>query len=97
MYVCEGPRYLNRYSDELRVGWPRFDARKGKTFLFSPQRPHWFWSPPSLLSNGYRGLFPLEIKWPRREADRSFPTSAEVINAGAIPPLPLGFHGVVRN
>jgi hypothetical protein len=26
--------------------------------LSSPRRPHWMWGPPSLLHNGYLGLFP---------------------------------------
>jgi hypothetical protein len=30
----------------------------GKRFVFSPQRPEQLWGPPSLLSNGSRGLFP---------------------------------------
>jgi hypothetical protein len=29
-----------------------------------------------------------EIKWPGREADHSPPSSAEVKNVGAVPPLP---------
>jgi hypothetical protein len=35
---------------------------------------------PSLLSNGYQGLS-LGIKWPRREADHSPPSSAGIKNA----------------
>jgi hypothetical protein len=30
----------------------------GWEFFFSPLRPERLWSPPSLLSNGYQGLFP---------------------------------------
>jgi hypothetical protein len=36
------------------------------------------WGSPSLLSNGYQGLFPLGVKRPGREADHSPPSSAEV-------------------
>jgi hypothetical protein len=30
----------------------------GWEFFSSPPRPEWFWSPPSLLYNGYQGRFP---------------------------------------
>jgi hypothetical protein len=33
------------------------------------------------------GALSLGVKWPRREADHSSPSSAEVKNGGAIPPL----------
>jgi hypothetical protein len=50
-------------------------------FFFSPRRPDWFWGPPSLLYNGYQGLFPREgVKRAGREADHSPRTSAEVKN-----------------
>jgi hypothetical protein len=42
---------------------------------------------PASYPMGTVGSFP-GIKRPRHEADRSPPTSAEVKNCGAIPPLP---------
>jgi hypothetical protein len=37
------------------------------------------------------------VKRPGREADHSPPSSAEVKNGGAIPPLPIHLHGMVLN
>jgi len=39
--------------------------------------PDWSWSPPSLLYNEYR-VFPRGKVRPRRDADPSSPSSAEV-------------------
>jgi len=47
--------------------------------------------PPSLISNGYRGIFPREeggVKLSGREADHSPPSSAEVKNAWSYAPFP---------
>jgi hypothetical protein len=45
--------------DGRRVG-VRVPVEAG--FFFSPRRPDQFWSPPSLLSNGYRGESALGVK-----------------------------------
>jgi hypothetical protein len=66
-----------------------------KIFFSSPQRPDRIWDLPSLLSNGYRGLFPRGVKRPGREAALSSLSSAEVKNGGAILPLRIHLHGLV--
>jgi predicted ferric reductase len=43
----------------------------------SQRRPDRLWSPPNLLSNGYRGPFP-RLKRPDRKGDHSPPASVEV-------------------
>jgi hypothetical protein len=51
----EKPGYLSRYSDGQR-GWTarvRFPTKISSI----RQRPDWLWGSPSLLSNGYPGLF----------------------------------------
>jgi hypothetical protein len=65
-------------------------------FFSSPPRPERFWSPPSLLSNGYREALPLGAKGPRREANHSPPSSAEVKNAWSYTSTPpTRLYGVV--
>jgi hypothetical protein len=59
----------------------------GARFFSFSQRPDRFWGPPSLLFNGYRGALSAWLKLPGREADHSPPSSADVKNDGAVPPL----------
>jgi hypothetical protein len=56
-------------------------------FFSSLQYPDRLWGPPSLLSSG-TGDDSLRVKRPGREADHSLPSSGEIKNSGAIPPLP---------
>jgi hypothetical protein len=44
----------------------------GSRIFTSPHHPDRLWGSPNLLYNGY------QVKWPRREANNSPPTSAEV-------------------
>jgi hypothetical protein len=46
--------------------------------IFTSPCPDRLWSPPSLVSKGYRGLVPPGVKRPGREAHHLPPTSAEV-------------------
>jgi hypothetical protein len=73
-------------SVQRRAGRPGFDSRQFKIFLFSiastptlmPNQPHIQWV-PWVISPG--------VKWQRREADHSPPSSAEVKKGGARHPL----------
>jgi hypothetical protein len=44
-----------------------------------------------------QGAISQGVKRPGRQADHSPPSSAEVKNGGAIPPLPPCLHGIVLN
>jgi hypothetical protein len=61
---------------------------KGKRILSTPQRPYRLRGPSSLLFNGYWGAVSPGVKRPGRGADHSSPSSAEVKNGVAMPPLP---------
>jgi hypothetical protein len=53
---------------------------RGWEFFSSPPRPDRLRGPPSLLFNGYQGLFPWEVKRPWCESDHSPPSSTEIKN-----------------
>jgi hypothetical protein len=70
----------------------------GSRIFSSPRRPDRLWCPRSLLSSGYRGLFPRGLKRPWREADHSPPTSAELKkNVDLHIHSTIRFHDVVLN
>jgi hypothetical protein len=68
----------SQYSVLLQTGWPGFDPRQRQRIfpLTSASRPAL--GPPSLLYNGYGGLFPRGKVRPGRDADHLPPSSAEV-------------------
>jgi hypothetical protein len=69
---------------------------RGWEFFPSPPHPDRLWGPPSLLFNGYWGLFCWGVKLPGHETDNSPPPSAEVKNAlSYTSTLPIHLHGMV--
>jgi hypothetical protein len=54
---------------------------RGREMFSSLTRSYRLWGPPSLISNGYQGLFPLGITRAGRGADHSPPPRAEGENA----------------
>jgi hypothetical protein len=81
------PGYLSWYSDWLRPGRPGFGTRHRHRISFystasrpvlRPTQPHTQWVPGALSPR---------VKRSKCESDHSHPSSAEVNNVGAIPPL----------
>jgi hypothetical protein len=62
-------------------------SAEAKRFFSIHQGPDRFWSPSSLLYNGYWGLFLWGVKRSGREANHLSLSSAEAKYGGAIPPL----------
>jgi hypothetical protein len=74
--------------NRLWAGQQEFNFWQGQGIFFSsPLYPDKLLGPPSLLSNGYQGLFAW-VKWLGCEADHSSSSSAEVKICGAIPSFP---------
>jgi hypothetical protein len=85
------PAQLCRYSEVLRAGRPGFDSLQCNIFLFSLVGP---FKPP--IRRVSRAHSP-GIKRQGREVYHSPPSSAEVMNVGAVPPLPYISYGIVLN
>jgi hypothetical protein len=79
------PWQLSRYSDEVRDRQMGFDYRQREKIFSTPQRPHRLWSTQPIQR--IPGDLSSRAKRPGREADHSPPSSAEVKNGEAIPPL----------
>jgi hypothetical protein len=78
------------------ISWDSTSGWGKKIFLFSTAsrtvlRPT---QPPIQFVPGDLSL---RVKQPTCEADHSCPSSAEIKNVGAIPPLPRCLHGMVLN
>jgi hypothetical protein len=80
------PSYLGQYSNGLWAGQPGFDSWQGQDIFLYPTMSRTALGPTQPPSSGYWG-FSHEIKWLEHEADYSPPSSHEVKNCGAIPPL----------
>jgi len=62
------------------MGWMIKSSSPGRgwEFFSSPWHPDQIWGPPSLLSNGYQGIFHLGVKQPGSETDHSSPSSVNI-------------------
>jgi hypothetical protein len=81
------------------MGWTggvRFLDKKG-IFHFFHRVQTGCQAHPASYPMGIEDYFYPRLKQQRREADRSPPSSAEIKNGGAIPPLPICVHGIVLN
>jgi hypothetical protein len=80
--MLTGKNRISRYSDGYRMDGQGSISGKGERFLSFPQHSDRLWGlpielVPGTLSRGFK-----------REAEHSCPTSDEVKNGGALPPLP---------
>jgi hypothetical protein len=59
---------------------------QGRDFFFLPPRPYLLWGSPSLLSKGYRGLFPLGLSGRGVKPTTHFHLVPALRMCGVIPP-----------
>jgi hypothetical protein len=84
----KGFKQYKNGSKGKKPGQAKKKSWEEQKYFFSKKSSDPLWGPPSLVFNGYRCSFP-RLKLPKREADHSPPSSAQVKNNGAIPPLAL--------
>jgi hypothetical protein len=81
----------------LQSGRPEFDSWRGQEISLYFTASRLALRPTQPLVQWVPGTLSLGVKRPGREADLPPPSSADVKNCGAIPPLPKRLHGVVLN
>jgi hypothetical protein len=87
--VCVCVCVLSYYIYWLPAGRPRGRIRVPVwSRIFPSQRPDRLRGPPSLISNGYKGVLSSGVKRQGREADHSPSTSAEIKKCGSRYPSP---------
>jgi hypothetical protein len=87
---------LRSRCSDLTTDYTIGDSDSGKDERLYPDRPHRFWSPHSLLFNGYGGSFPGggSVKLPGRDIDY-LPSGTEVRYKWMCTPAPhMCFRGV---
>jgi hypothetical protein len=72
----------------VATSWKAGVRSQAKARDFSPQIPDHLWDQPSPMPSGYQCAISKEVKQSSPETDHSAPSSAEVKNDGAVPPLP---------
>jgi hypothetical protein len=78
-----------RVSTRKNAGMSRVRYPAGEQIFLKSLRADWLCGPPSLLSNGYQGLFSSKIKRPGRDGGHSPLSSSAVKNAWSYTSTPL--------
>jgi hypothetical protein len=74
---------------DCRLDGQRFGSQQSRIFFCTPQHPDWLWVPSIQHPVQWvLGALSPEVEQPEREADHLLPSSAEVKNSGAVPPVP---------
>jgi len=94
-FRAQGKR--SQYNDRA-TSWTIRDSNSSMDKRSVSSCPDRLGGPPNLPFNGYRGLFPRGVKKPRRKADQSSPSYAEVKNEWSYNSTPtIRFHDLARD